>query len=107
MNIYHIWANPKKETDKSEFLSLLKRFLDLLVEKNLMVSYRITQMKLGFRSLDLPEYHIMMEFKTMQHLDNAMDVTLLTKEVDAAHVSFNKLVDTDSMHHALYRDVDV
>ena len=37
-----------------------------------MNCYRLTRSKLGFRSMDMPEFHIMMEFDNMQQLDDAM-----------------------------------
>ena len=57
-------------------------FLDKLVEQQKMTCYRVTRMKLGFRSMDLPEFRIDMEFENMQQLDDAMTVTIHNKEVD-------------------------
>lgn len=61
-------------------------------------------MKLGFRSMDLPEFRIDMEFDNMQQLDDAMTITLADKAVDQAHVGFNQFVNTDTIQHFLYRD---
>ena len=61
-------------------------------------------MKLGFRSSNLGEWRIDMEFKTMQDLDDAMDRKLYAKDTMQAHISFAKLVDADSLDHFLYRD---
>ena len=61
-------------------------------------------MKLGFRSMDLPEFRIDMEFETMQALDDAMTVTITDKDVDQVHVGFNQYVDVDTIQHFLYRD---
>ena len=69
-----------------------------------MITYRITRMKLGFRSMDLPEFRIDMEFESMQHLDDAMTITVADKGVDQVHVGFNQYVDTDTIQHFLYRD---
>jgi hypothetical protein len=79
-------------------------FLDKLVEHGKMVTYRITRMKLGFRSMDLPEFRIDMEFKNMQQLDDAMTITIADKDVDKVHVGFNQYVDVDTIQHFLYRD---
>jgi len=55
--------------------------------------------------MDLPEFHIMMEFKNMQQLDNAMTSVLRNeKNIDESHVSFNQLVDKETIQHFLYRD---
>ncbi len=67
-------------------------------------SYRITRMKLGFRSMDLPEFRIDMEFENMQQLDDAMKITINDKDVDKVHVGFNQYVNVDTIQHFLYRD---
>jgi hypothetical protein len=105
MNIYHIWADPKEGIHPKDFVAKMRMFLDMLVESGKMETYRITQMKLGFRSMNIPDYHIMMEFDSMQQLDDAMDITINNKQVDSAHVGFNCMVDVSSIEHALYRDV--
>ena len=61
-------------------------------------------MKLGFRSMDLPEFRIDMEFENMQQLDDAMTTTIADKGVDKVHVGFNQYVNTDTIQHFLYRD---
>ena len=73
----------------------MRLFLDKLVDHKKMNTYRITRMKLGFRSMDLPEFRIDMEFDTMQALDDAMTVTITDKDVDKVHVGFNQYVDVD------------
>ena len=79
-------------------------FLDKLVKKEKMLTYRITRMKLGFRSMDLPEFRIDMEFVNMQQLDDAMSITVNDKDVDKVHVGFNQYVNVDTIQHFLYRD---
>jgi len=103
-NIYTIYADHKENISAHEFVAKMKLFLDKLVEHNKMITYRITRMKLGFRSMDLPEFRIDMEFKSMQQLDDAMDITISDKGVDKTHVGFNQYVDTDTIQHFLYRD---
>ena len=103
-NIYTIYADHKENISAHEFVAKMKLFLDKLVEHNKMITYRITRMKLGFRSMDLPEFRIDMEFKSMQQLDDAMDITISDKGVDKTHVGFNLYVDTDTIQHFLYRD---
>jgi hypothetical protein len=61
-------------------------------------------MKLGFRSMNLPEFRIDMEFKTMQALDDAMTITIADKKVDQVHIGFNQYVDINTIQHFLYRD---
>ena len=104
MNVYTIYADHKENISANDFVSKMKLFLEALVQHNKMVCYRITRMKLGFRSMDLPEFRIDMEFESMQQLDDAMDITISDKGVDKTHVGFNQYVDTDTIQHFLYRD---
>jgi hypothetical protein len=103
-NIYTIYADHKENISAHDFVAKMKLFLDKLVEHNKMITYRITRMKLGFRSMDLPEFRIDMEFESMQQLDDAMDITISDKGVDKRHVGFNQFVDTETIQHFLYRD---
>lgn len=105
MNYYHIWANSKQDVEAKDFAIKMRIFLDKLVTMEKMNSYKLTRMKLGFRSIDLPEYHIIMEFHNMQQLDDAMTAILENQSnIEESHFGFNQLVDSDSIHHALYRD---
>ena len=104
MDVYTIYADHSEDTDAHKFVKLMKKFLDKMVELGRMETYRITRMKLGFRSMDLPEFRIDMEFESMQQLDDAMDITIADKGVDKTHVGFNQYVDTDTIQHFLYRD---
>ena len=103
-NIYTIYADHKDNITAQEFVAKMKLFLDKLVDHKQMTTYRITRMKLGFRSMNLPEFRVDMEFDTMQHLDDAMTITIANEGVDKAHVGFNQYVDVDTIQHFLYRD---
>ena len=104
MDIYTIYADHNEDVNAFEFVEKMSKYLDKLVANKKMVSYRITRMKLGFRSMDLPEFRIDMEFNNMQQLDDAMTITLGKKDVDKAHVGFNQFVDVETIQHFLYRD---
>ena len=105
MDIYHIWANKNGDASDKEWVSNIRTFLDSLVLDGRMSSYRITRCKLGLRSIsDLPEWHIMMEFEDLAHLDRAFsEVARLTGDLEEKHKSFNVFV-SDDIQHALYRD---
>ena len=104
-DIYHIWADHKQDVDSYDFANKMRKFLDGLVEMGRMKGYRLTRSKLGFRSMDMPEFHIMMEFDNMQQLDDAMTSIIRNeKNIDESHVSFNSLVDKETIQHFLYRD---
>ena len=103
-NIYTIYADHKDNITANEFVAKMRLFLNKLIENKMMITYRITRMKLGFRSMNLPEFRIDMEFENMQQLDDAMTVTITDKDVDKVHIGFNKYVDVDTIQHFLYRD---
>ena len=103
-NIYTIYADHKNTIPALEFVEKMNMFLDKLVEQKKMNCYRVTRMKLGFRSMDMPEFRIDMEFDNMQQLDDAMTVTIHDKDVDKVHVGFNQFVDVETIQHFLYRD---
>jgi hypothetical protein len=104
-DIYHIWADHKEGVDSYDFANKMRKFLDGLVEMKKMTGYRLTRSKLGFRSMDMPEFHIMMEFDNMQQLDDAMTSVIRNeKNIEESHVGFNQLVDVETIQHFLYRD---
>jgi len=104
-DIYHIYADHKEGVDAYDFANKMRKFLDGLVQMDRMKGYRLTRSKLGFRSMDMPEFHIMMEFNNMQQLDDAMTSIIRNeKNIDETHVSFNTLVDKETIQHFLYRD---
>lgn len=104
MDIYHIWADKKSDISDSEWVANMRGFLDHLVSEGKMTSYRITRCKMGFRSMDIPEWHIMMEFTDMAQMEAAFKrVAPLEGELETKHRSFNQFV-SGNIQHALYRD---
>ena len=104
MDIYHIWADKEGHITDLEFVNNMKAFLEHLKSEGKMESYRITRCKMGFRSMDIPEWHIMMEFRNMAQMDSAFErVAPLEGELETKHRSFNQFV-ADNIQHALYRD---
>ena len=105
MDIYHIWADKQGDISDSDWIANMRTFLDHLIQENKMVTYRITRCKMGFRSIqDLPEWHIMMEFKNMAQMDEAFKIVEPLKgDLEAKHKSFNQFV-KGNIQHALYRD---
>tara|TARA_Y100001972_G_scaffold51922_1_gene63612 strand:- start:1418 stop:1738 length:321 start_codon:yes stop_codon:yes gene_type:complete len=101
MNVYTIYAELAEGVKGDEFVNRMKEYFSTLPTLH---SFRITRMKLGFRSKDLGEWRIDMEFKTMQDLDDAMSNVLYQKDSIQTHIGFSKLVDPDSLDHFLYRD---
>lgn len=104
MDIYHIWADKKGDISDKDWVNNMKAFLDHLVQERKIETYRITRCKLGFRSMDIPEWHIMMEFNDLAQLESAFArVAPQDGELEAKHKSFNQFVD-DNIQHALFRD---
>ena len=101
MNVYTIYAELAEGVKPQEFLDRIKEYFGTLPT---LYNFRITRMKLGFRSKDLGEWRIDMEFKSMQDLDDAMNHVLHKKDTMHTHIGFSKLVDADSLDHFLYRD---
>jgi len=104
MDIYHVWCDKKGTISDAVWVDNMKSFLDHLKNEGKMVSYRITRCKMGFRSIDnLPEWHIMMEFKNMTQLEAAFQrVAPLEGELETKHKSFNQFA--ENLQHAYYRD---
>jgi hypothetical protein len=104
MDIYHIWADKKGDITDRDWVSNMRGFLDYLVSEGKMQTYRITRCKMGFRSMDIPEWHIMMEFTDMAQMESAFQrVAPLEGELESKHRSFNQFV-SGNIQHALYRD---
>lgn len=104
MDIYHVWADKAGDISDLDWVNNMRSFLDHLVSEGKMVSYRITRCKMGFRSMDIPEWHIMMEFNNMAQLETAFQrVAPLEGELEDKHKSFNQFV-SGNIQHAYYRD---
>jgi len=105
MDIYHIWADKEGDISDIEWVSNMQKFLQQLVDENKMISYRITRCKMGFRSIaDMPEWHIMMEFRNMAQLEEAFQrVAPLEGELEDKHKSFNRFV-SGNIQHAYFTD---
>lgn len=105
MDIYTIYADHNENTNAFEFAELMTKFLNKMMDLKRIENFRITRMKLGFRSMDLPEFRIDMEFKNLQQLDDAMTSVIRNEEkIEDEHTGFNHLVDVETIQHFLYRD---
>ena len=100
MNVYTIYADLKEGTIPQKFLDSINAFFKTL---DTLEAHRVTRMKLGFRSKNIGEWRIDMEFKTMQALDDAMELVLHNRETVDSHINFTQYVDASSLDHFLYR----
>ena len=104
MDIYNVWADKAGDIDDKTWIENMQAFMQQLIDEGKMERYRIMRMKLGFRSMDIPEWHIMMEFNDMAQLEKAFQrVDKREGDLEAKHVSFNQFVE-DDIQHALFRD---
>jgi len=103
MDIYHVWCDKKGDIPDLVWVKNMRAFLDHLVDEDKMVRYRVTRCKMGFRSMDIPEWHIMMEFDNMTQLERAFQrVAPLEGVLEDKHRSFNQFA--ENLQHAYYRD---
>ena len=105
MDYYHIWATKTGDITDLDWVNHIKSFLNDLKNEGKMVDYKVTRCKMGFRSIaDMPEWHIVMEFNNMAHLEDAFkQVAPLEGELEKKHKAFNQFVGGD-IQHAYYTD---
>lgn len=103
MNIYHIFANLKTGVNDLDFVEAVKKYLSHLHADGLLESHRITRRKLGLGPKDLFEFHIMVEFRTMEQFDKAFGAVATRSEpIESLHFGVNSKV--SEAKFALYRD---
>ncbi|MEQ1821673.1 MAG: DUF6614 family protein [Fimbriimonadaceae bacterium] len=71
MNLYEIWVDRGEGVGDLELTHALQTFLEYLKSKGLAHSYRISRRKFGFGPELLGEFHITIEFETLDQLDQA------------------------------------
>ena len=68
-----------------------------------LTRWSLLRRKLGLGQKELGEFHLMMEFSTLDDLDQAFSfVASRTGEVEAKHARVNQMI--DSISFSLYRD---
>ncbi len=103
MNIYHIWCNLKPGIKDTDFCDAAKLYLDHLKQNGRLSESRITRRKLGLSPSHLAEFHIMLEFESLNQLDGAFtNVSSRADPVESFHHAVNSKVQDVSF--ALYRD---
>jgi len=103
MNIYHIWANLKPGVSDLEFCDAINKYFAKLKDGGALEAWRITRRKLGLGDPAFPEFHIMVEFKSLDQLDKAFALAAERSEpIESFHFAVNSKA-TD-VKFALYRD---
>ena len=86
MDIYHIWCNLKDGVRDLEFVERAEGYFAHLKEQKVLAGHRIMRRKLGLGPKHLHEFHIMLEFADLAHLDRAFShVASRTAPVEGFH----------------------
>ena len=103
MNIYHIFATLKTGVSDMEFVAAVNDFLGPMQHDGQLESFRITRRKLGLGLEELPEFHIMVEFRDLQQFDQTFGrVAARSEPIESLHHAVNSRV--ARVKFALYRD---
>jgi hypothetical protein len=103
MNIYNAWFDLRPGVGDVEFSDKLNAYLGSLVTDGLMARWRLTRRKLGLSAAPVGEFHLMMEFDTLDQLDRAFERVGSRREpIEGLHFGVNSLV--QNVNFALYRD---
>jgi uncharacterized protein DUF6614 len=103
MNIYNAWFDLKPGVSDVEFSDRLAAYLDSLKADGLMSGWRLMRRKLGLSAAPVGEFHLMMEFDSLDQLDRAFQhVGARRDPIEGLHFGVNSLV--QNVNFALYRD---
>src|SRR5665213_4208049 len=93
MNIYHAWVNLKDGVRDLEFAASARIYLDHLKAGGKIAGFRITRRKLGLAPPQLPDWHITIDFETMDQMDDAFgEVSSRADPVEGFHHAVNSKV---------------
>jgi hypothetical protein len=103
IDIYHIWCNLRDGVSDTAFAADVDGYLGFLKSSGKLSGYRLTRRKLGLGTPQLGEFHIIMEFEGLSHLDEALNhVASRSDPVESFHHAVTSKA-TD-LQFALYRD---
>lgn len=103
MDLYHIWFDIKDTRRDLEFADALETYMNHLRDRDLIHGWRLTRRKLGFSPPHLFEFHVMIEVKNLDQLEQAFQ-TAATREpgIEKLHAAVYARV--RRAQFALYRD---
>ncbi|MCB1968977.1 MAG: hypothetical protein H6851_02005 [Geminicoccaceae bacterium] len=103
MDIYHITCDLLPGVAAHDFASAVDAWLGHLRREGAIHGWRLTRRKLGLSSLDLGDFHIMIETRDLAQLDNAFAVAARNDQPAASlHAAvYGKVA---NLGFALYRD---
>ncbi len=103
MNIYNAWFDLKPGLSDVEFCDRLASYMNGLAADGLMAKWRLMRRKLGLSAADVGEFHLMMEFETLDQFDRAFQRVGSRREpIESLHFGVNSSV--QNVRFALYRD---
>ena len=103
MDYYEAWFDLKDTAKDLEFTEKVRAFLGHLEEKGHIEGYRLTRRKLGFGPPELGEFHITIEVKNLEQLDNAF-LLAATRSPDIEPLHAGVYAAIEDVKFALYRD---
>jgi hypothetical protein len=103
MNIYNAWFDLKPGSRDVEVCDRLAAYLDALKAQGHLAGWRLMRRKLGLSPADAGEFHVMMEFETLDQLDRAFaQVGSRREPIEGLHFGVNSQV--QNVRFSLYRD---
>lgn len=103
MNLYHIWATLKAGVKDLDFVDAVHGYLGYIQKQGHIASYRITRRKFGFSPPALMDFHIFIELKTLQQLDDAF-MLVATRDGEIEKLHHRVYSSVSEFASALYRD---
>eukprot|EP00549_Striatella_unipunctata_P002595 CAMPEP_0118688632 /NCGR_PEP_ID=MMETSP0800-20121206/9030_1 /TAXON_ID=210618 ORGANISM="Striatella unipunctata, Strain CCMP2910" /NCGR_SAMPLE_ID=MMETSP0800 /ASSEMBLY_ACC=CAM_ASM_000638 /LENGTH=116 /DNA_ID=CAMNT_0006585917 /DNA_START=310 /DNA_END=660 /DNA_ORIENTATION=- len=103
MNVYQAFFSLKPGVKDMDFCEALRVYMEYLQNKGHLQKWRLLRRKLGLGPKEMGEFHLLMEFESLDHLDQAFsNVATRQGEVEKKHHGVNHMI--DKITFSLYRD---
>lgn len=103
MDIYHGFFSLKPGTSDVGFAEDFATFMEFLVSRGKIASWRLMRRKLGLGPQEFGEFHMMIEVENLAQLDEAFSmVATRSGDVEQRHFDVNSKI--ANVKFALYRD---
>lgn len=104
MNTYNVYFSARKEEDEQNIIALTREFIHKLHQHDLIMASRFNKVIQPGNFTELPDYHLAVEFKDKQRMDEAFERvrkllmnepphSMLMREVTNFKVSFSQTID--------------
>jgi hypothetical protein len=84
MNHFHIWCNLKAGTDARDFGDGARELLSYLHEREMIEGYSIARRGFVIAPPDLGEFHVTVEFRSIEQMDHTLEYVSNSSEEAAA-----------------------